>query len=54
MAKFAVEREGAGIDQIAAQLASVSNDPEAHSLLKRGLEQRRTHLQQLAEIAGDY
>lgn len=54
MAKFAAERDGDLIGELEAELDSLSQDPEAHSLVRRALEQKREHLAKLAEIAGEY
>jgi len=54
MAKFAVQQESDVVDQVEAALDSVAGDPEVHGLVRRALEQKRGHLEKLAEIAGDY
>jgi len=54
MAKFAVQHEGLLIADLEAALDSLANDPEAHGLVRRAIEQKRGHLTKLAEIAGDY
>ncbi len=54
MAKFATEREAGLVDELEAELDSLSQDPEAHGLVRRALEQKRAHLAKLAEIAGEY
>mgnify|MGYP003572735055 CR=1 FL=1 len=54
MAKFAVQHEGILIADLEAGLDSLTNDPEAHGVVRRAIEQKREHLVKLTEIASDY
>jgi len=54
MAKFAVQHEGKLIADLEAALDSLTNDPEAHGLVRRAIEQKREHLTKLADIASAY
>jgi len=54
MAKFAAKQDQDLIAELEGELDSLAQDPEAHSLVRRALEQKREHLAKLSEIAGDY
>ena len=54
MAKFAMEVQEKTIRRIEEELKLVEDDPEAHGLLRRALEQKRDQLTRLAAVKGDY
>ena len=54
MAKFAVGEQQKAIGRVEGELPLVQDDPEVHGFLRRALELKKSQLERLTQVSGDY